>query len=171
MKASDILKAHTAPVTGNLGAFWKQRMTVIMGGYQKDLTGKELAQLKLLKGYLGEQTRQVIDFALNNWVKFAYQAGLAAGVSAPTDPHVGFLLKHHAVAVNLLTPHHLRPRGGGGGASNCTDTEKEPSYMPSSKELAELLDGLKHFRKGVVDSDADDRRPRRQGAFAHHRGF
>ena len=123
MKAADILKAHQAPTTGSLGAYWKSRCALVEKGYQKPLTGKEAGQLKLLSNYLGDQTRPVIAYAVEHWWKFASRAGAAAGTSFPADPNIGFLLKHHAVAVNLLTPEgtHVSANGVGdsGSAISC----------------------------------------------------
>ena len=104
MKAADILKAHQAPVNGSLGAYWKSRCALVSNNYQKPLTGKEAGQLKQLHTYLGDQTKPVIAYAVEHWWKFASQAGASAGTSFPADPNIGFLLKHHAVAVNLLMP-------------------------------------------------------------------
>jgi hypothetical protein len=145
MKAADVLKAHQAPAKSSLQAFWKARMTTIHGGYQKPLTGKQCGQLKMLSKYLGDQTKPVIDYALNHWWKFATQAAAAAGTSCPADPDIGFLLKHHAVAVNLLVPaaevkktppplpvQLIAPK-----------TDEEPVHSVSSQELTTLLDGLK----------------------------
>lgn len=74
------------------------------GVYQKPLTGKEAGQLKQLEAYLGTKTQQVIMHALEHWSKFASKAGCGAGGSWPTLPHIGFLLKHHAGVMNMMTP-------------------------------------------------------------------
>lgn len=104
MKAADVLKAKRASATGSLSAYWKSRCALISQTYQKPLTQKEQGQLKMLQGYLGEQTRPVIDYVVEHWYKFATRAATAAGCSCPSEPHIGFLLKHHAVAINLLVP-------------------------------------------------------------------
>lgn len=145
MKAADVLKTYQTPAKSSLQAFWKGRMATIHGGYQKPLTGKQCGQLKQLSKYLGDQTKPVIDYVLNHWWKFATQAAAAAGTSCPADPDIGFLLKHHAVAVNLLVPaaevkktpppppvQLLAPK-----------TDEEPVHNVSSQELTALLDGLK----------------------------
>jgi hypothetical protein len=44
----------------------------------------------------------VIDYAIAHWVKFSVRAAQEAGSIPPTQPNVGFLLKHYHVAVKLL---------------------------------------------------------------------
>lgn len=146
MKASEILKNHTAPTTGSLGGYWKSRMAMLQEGYQKPLTGKELGQLKQLFKYLGDQTKPVIDYAVSHWWKFASQAAASAGVSFPADPHIGFLLQHHAVAVNLLTKGGVSPSVPVEIPVSPNDTPSvtgETAHTLTSQELTELLDGLK----------------------------
>jgi DNA-binding MarR family transcriptional regulator len=144
MKAGDILKNLKTPVTGNLGAFWQQRRALVQGGYQKPLTGKEMAQLKQLHTQLGELTRPVIDYVMNHWTAFASRAGVAAGCTYPADPHIGFLLKHHAVAVNLLQPEVVAPPLVESPVQLiAAGTEPAPIHHVSSQELTDLLDGLK----------------------------
>lgn len=146
MKASEILNRHKAPTTGSLGAYWKSRCALVQGTHQHMLTAKENAQLKQLSKYLGAQTRPVIDYAVNNWWKFASEAGALGGVQAPGAPHIGFLLAHYHVAVNLLA---------GGVSVSPVPTEMpvsvpQPPKMESedvhtltSQELTKLLDELK----------------------------
>jgi len=87
-----------------LEAHWNFRLLFLKDGkYQHDLTQRQRGQLKELANKLGAQTKDVIDFAVSNWWKFARTASAKAGTSTwPTDPHVGFLLKHHAVAAQEL---------------------------------------------------------------------
>jgi len=147
MKAEDILKAHKGPLHGNLGAYWKSQCEVEFGGFQKALTGKECGQLKQLHKSLKEETRPVISYVISHWWKFASRAAASAGMSSwPVDPHIGFLLKHHAVAVNLLSLKQALPPPAAEPlpppAINCSGTEEQP-YVPSPQELTELLEGLK----------------------------
>jgi hypothetical protein len=146
MKAEDILKAHKGPLHGNLGAYWKSQCEVEFGGFQKALTGKECGQLKQLHKQLGEQTRPVISYVIGHWWKFASRAATSAGISSwPVDPHIGYLLKYHAVAVNLLSSKQALPPPAEPlppPAINCSGAEEQP-YVPSSQELTALLDGLK----------------------------
>lgn len=146
MKAEDVLKTKQASTSGNLGAYWKSRCALVQQGYQKPLTSKQQGQLKQLYKYLGDQTKPVIAYAVEHWWKFASHAGYAAGTNFPADPEIGFLLKHHAVAVNLLTPEVTTPPPPLEATpvqSVATGTEKEAVYVPSSQELTELLGGLK----------------------------
>lgn len=144
MKAAEILKQFHAPSTGNLSSFWQSRCAVIFGGYQKAHTAKEKAQLKQLQVQLGDQAKPVIDYVLNHWNAFTTRAGIAAGCSYPADPHIGFLLKHHAVAVNLLQPAPVAPSVVVEPLvqSVATGTESVPTHQVSSQELTDLLEGL-----------------------------
>lgn len=145
MKAADVLKNRHASATGSLGAYWKSRCALVSDTYQKPLTHKEQGQLKLLQGYLGERTRPVIAFAVEHWWKFATRAATAAGCACPSEPHIGFLLKHHAMAVHLLpvemnpptvvVEEPVQPIAPAG--------ETEPAHTLSSQELTELLAELK----------------------------
>jgi len=145
MKASDVLKAHHGPTEGSLGAFWKSRCTLVLGSFQRALTGKECGQLKQLHKYLGPDTRPVIDYAINHWWKFASRAGASAGVTFPAEPHIGFLLKYHGVAMNLLRPEAQTPSPPVVEApvQLIANTDTEPVHELTSQELTELLDGLK----------------------------
>lgn len=145
MKAADILKAHTAPVEGSLGGYWKSRMKHFTNGtFQRNLTGKELGQLKLLKRSLGDLTKPVIAYATDHWMKFGGIAGARAGTSFPVAPDLGFLLKHHEVAANLLNPSAaLSPPQEAPVQLIATGSEQEPVYEVSPQELTALLEGLK----------------------------
>jgi hypothetical protein len=82
---------------------WKCQLAAITGDSPKELTPRKAKQLKLLYRSFGMQTKEVVDWALNNWWKFAHEAMYQAGLtSCPPTPHMGFLLAHHAVAVNLM---------------------------------------------------------------------
>lgn len=146
MNAKEILAQHTSPMKGSLGAYWMSRMALLKGTYQHPLTGKEHGQLKQLSKYLGEDVRRVIDYAIHNWWKFASQAGALAGLSSwPAEPHIGYLLKHHAVAMNLLTPQSASPPPVEEAPVQliATGTETEVAHVLTSKELTELLDSFK----------------------------
>jgi len=146
MKAADILKAHTAPLSGSLGGFWKSRMKLIgHEGYQKNLTGQELGQLKHLSKALGDQTKAVIDYAICNWSKFASLAGIAAGVQPPDEPHIGFLLKHHDVAMNLLMPVVAPPQAIVEKPVQliASNAETEPAHILTPEEFTEIMQSFK----------------------------
>lgn len=148
MKASDILKQREDSPSGSLFAFWQRRMALIAGGYQKPLTHKEAGQLKQLQKYLQEQTREVIDFALNDWPKFVARVAAEQGTSTPTQPVIGFLLKYHATAVNMMKEKTETPEtpvqliATKESPPVIPAVEKEPVYVPSAEELEKLLAGL-----------------------------
>lgn len=110
---TDILKNHEekkakAPTgkasPSSLALLWKKRVALLgEGGYVKDLTGKEVGQLKHLVKALGDQSNQVVDWALQNWPSFAWEVKSKKGLSsAPDTPVVGFLVQYHDVAVQLI---------------------------------------------------------------------
>jgi hypothetical protein len=86
----------------NLGMFWRCRVRETFGD-DKQLTPKEFGQLKMLARYLGAITTEVIDRTIDNWKSFCHQARAEAALpSAPTTPHIGFLLAHAGTAANLM---------------------------------------------------------------------
>jgi hypothetical protein len=148
MKANGLLtlldeRTHAKP---SLPAYWQSRITAVQSGYQKPLTGKDAGQLKQLHTYLGEQTQEVIDYAIDNWWTFAVRAGAEAGVPWPTSPHIGFLLKHHAVAVNLMRP-ITKATAAASTEPVYAEVELEvPEHTPrylTDDELAEMIADLK----------------------------
>lgn len=98
------LTAKAVRLTANaLAMVWKRRVHEVLGGFVKDLTGKELGQLKQFLQKVGEQSPDVLQYAISNWGKFVFEAKSAKGLSAgPEKPHIGFLLAHHDIAVNLM---------------------------------------------------------------------
>ena len=59
--------------------------------------------MKLLRNVLEDITGEVMLWALENWAQFSQKAKSAAGLPcAPPNPHIGFLLAHCQVAVNLM---------------------------------------------------------------------
>lgn len=86
-----------------LAALWQSRKKTLFGGVEKPLTPKEFGQLTMLRKHLGNVTSDVLDWALNNWAQFSYEARVQAGLScAPDTPHIGFLLVYHPAAVDLM---------------------------------------------------------------------
>lgn len=149
MKAHEILASHQQGTTGSLGAWWLSRCALHQKGYQQALTGQQMGQLKQLRAYLGDDAKPLITFVVENWWKFASRAAASAGTSFPADPHIGFLLKHHAVAVNLLSLSHgatllpVEPVVGKTVVQSiATGVENEPVHTLTSQELTELLEGL-----------------------------
>lgn len=145
MKAADILKHYQTPANGSLSAYWKSRLAHVQPGYQQALTSKERGQLKQLSKKLGNDTRPVIAYAVEHWVRFASRAGDIAGTGMfPPEPHIGFLLKYHGVAMNLLHPVAPPPPVREARVQLiATGLEKEPVYKPTPEEWVALRLGLK----------------------------
>ena len=88
-----------------LAGLWQQRMMANFGVVGRPLTPKELGQLKSLRQALGDLTREVIEWMVNsvNWWHFCQQVRAESGLHrAPPDPHVGFLLAHHAIGLRVM---------------------------------------------------------------------
>lgn len=96
-------KSDKQPII-RLAFFWQSQVSIKMGvGSARPLTPKEMGQLKLLRQSLGDETINVIEWAVSNWASFSQQARAEAGLScAPANPHVGFLLVHYPSAVNMM---------------------------------------------------------------------
>ena len=87
-----------------LASLWQHRMTTLTGAFHRNLTIKEMGQLKFLRKRFGVWTFFVVDWALENWSRFCQQARLSKGLdSVPPKPHIGFLLAHGDTAVNLMS--------------------------------------------------------------------
>jgi hypothetical protein len=145
MKATEVLKNHKGGgVEGSLEAYWKSRCALVSNEYQRPLTGKERGQLKQLSKYLGTETKPVIAYAVEHWLKFSTHAAISAGTVGAESPHIGFLLKYHAVAVNLLHPVEKPPVVVELPVQSIAPVaEKVEVHAISLKELEEMLDGLK----------------------------
>jgi len=141
MKAEHVLAAmKDITLKSSLESHWKKKCSLAMDGiYQKPLTGKERGQLKMLAKYLGgnEQAKEVISYAVEHWWKFAVAASAAADTGMPTEPHIGYLLKHHAVAVKLLSK------------------EQTAQPLPSSPEPVQLIAPPVPVEEVYVISDDD----------------
>ena len=87
-----------------LAFFWQARVTAnALVAPKTPLSAKEMGQLKQLRNYLGDETINVIGWAVDNWWTFAQRARAEAGLeSHPAKPHIGFLLAHYDTAVNLM---------------------------------------------------------------------
>lgn len=148
MKATEILKHHKdkVPLTGSLGSYWKSRCALVSGKPQKNLTIREHGQLKHLSKALEDQTRPVIAYVVEHWWKFATKAGYTEGTSFPTEPHIGFLLKHYDVALNLLMDKVPAPAVSSLPATVQSVAPTEPEVIPpklTPSELSKLLEDLK----------------------------
>jgi hypothetical protein len=86
-----------------MALLWKRRVGVMYGEFTKDLTRQELGQLKLLLAKLGEGAPRALDLVLTNWGRFAFEARARYGLKVvPERPVVGFVLKYHDIAVQLV---------------------------------------------------------------------
>jgi len=137
------------PRTSSLCDLWISELKAVAGERSvRPLTPKERGQLKNIANGIGANTKQVIVFAIRNWPRFAPKAADCAGLSAwPDSPHVGFLLAHFDVAINMLQPiaataaidkHEptVKP------SAPIPRTAKEAPYRPTQDEIDELLRSL-----------------------------
>lgn len=91
------LKAST------LAIHWQYHVAFLMESSPAPLSQKEAGQLKLIYRKVGPYAKQVVDYAINNWAKFTCQARLNKGLAtSPEAPHIGFLLVHCDVAMNMM---------------------------------------------------------------------
>jgi hypothetical protein len=93
-------KPQSVPAIAEL---WRNRIEIIYGEPSPALTLKQFGQLKQLREKLQECTWYVVYGAIGIWPQFSQEAQASAGLlSSPNKPHIGFLLTHYDVAVNLL---------------------------------------------------------------------
>jgi hypothetical protein len=87
---------------------WKKRLAKTYGGYVKDLTGAEMGQLGLLAKMMGptdtaKYIEKTVDLAATNWEEYVFEVRAKYGLTTtPERPVVGFLLKYHDVAIQML---------------------------------------------------------------------
>jgi hypothetical protein len=134
---------------------WQARVAAKYRGYQPPPTQKDMGELKRVGKYLGDQSQAAIEYAVDNWWKFASEAAAGAGTGSwPADPDIGFFVKHHAVAVNLLAKKNMPPQGHTIADEKKAvitapkPSEKTPVEPPITKEQLEEL--LKEFDVGVT---------------------
>jgi hypothetical protein len=120
-------------------------------GFQKELTAKELGQLKNVHKALGDQALEVMRWALTNWQKFTSEVGAAKGLAQqPVNPHVGYFSAHYDVAVNLMNksaqsiakgitakPMH-EPANIMSGVSECVHQVGQADYLDVMAQLEKL---------------------------------
>jgi hypothetical protein len=160
MTAQEILaKRQQEPLTTtNLGAHWLGRMKLVYPTtYQPSLTWKEQGQLKHLKKCVGlEDAKKILDYVITKWWHWASDTAAAEGISFPDTPHIGFIIKYHARAMNLLYPLHpsAKPPHPSGTVPTPTapivytepqptPVETEPPVTLTEDELEALIKGLK----------------------------
>jgi hypothetical protein len=86
-----------------LASLWQRRQKQLSGTFPRPLTRREMGQLKFMRTKVGPWAYFVTEWALNNWPQFSQRAKLDNGTdSAPTTPHIGFLLAHVDTALNLM---------------------------------------------------------------------
>lgn len=85
-----------------LASLWKNIRNEQTGKLQPPLKKVEAAQLKKVMDFIGPDTNKVIRWTLENWEPFCKKARSAKDLaSSPSQPHVGFLLSHCAVAYSV----------------------------------------------------------------------
>lgn len=120
-------KPQTKPTAQSMALLWKRRMGTLVGGFIKDLTSKELGQMKLLIKSIGDQAPEVLDWTLQNWSVFAWEVKHKKGLSiAPEVPVVGFVLQHHEIAVQLIA----KPAAKATTTPDTTPTPKIDKPLP-----------------------------------------
>ena len=88
-----------------LAGLWQQRMTGNFRVAGRQLTPKELGQLKSLRKALGDLTRELIEWMIDpvNWWHFCQQVRAESKIHlVPDYPHVGFLLGHRGTALRVM---------------------------------------------------------------------
>lgn len=99
----EILKHNDGPPVPSMAGWWQRRRAAVVGAVKTPLTPKDLGQLKMLRERLGRWSFYVMNWVWDNWSRFSEKAKDEAGLSsAPSKPHIGFLLSHHHRAVNLM---------------------------------------------------------------------
>lgn len=106
--AAEILKALkdkqklTTPGTGvqAMQLLWKKRLGV--NGWVKELTGKQVGQLKHVRAQAGDRAVKVLDFALSNWPLFAQEVHIQKGITPAMSPDCGFFCQHWDVALKMI---------------------------------------------------------------------
>jgi hypothetical protein len=94
------IKRPTVPF---LAVTWHKLTLGPSGDINKVLAPREYGQLKMLRNILEDVTVFVMVWVTSNWRVFTLRTVNSKGLlSAPNTPHIGFLLAHHAVAVNMM---------------------------------------------------------------------
>jgi hypothetical protein len=162
VKVKDIITMHqTGKVPTTVWGTWQQGLADWnKGEYQGALTQKEKGQLSHLKKKLGDKALPVLQYCLKNWLVFGEKVqGVKALGNYPSQPHIGFLLEHHAIAVNLLqsiatkktvssVPVKLESKG-----TNTQEvvSKKKEVYAPSPDEVQSYLAEFKKLKEQKED--------------------
>jgi hypothetical protein len=87
-----------------LASIWQQKMKANFG-ISVSLNGKEMGQLRNLRHYLGDLTRELIEWVVDpvNWWHFCQQVRAEAKTYfVPPEPHAGFLVLHRGRALRVM---------------------------------------------------------------------
>lgn len=123
----------------SLAIKWKEIRSEITGGYSSELTGKELGFLKLVLKDFGEQSKEALNYAHENWAKFAETACQQNGMeNRPTQPVLAFIAQNRSILWGMLNNRQ----------TPTTNQVEKPSTMASTVPRAiddnqELFDALK----------------------------
>lgn len=138
-------------------ALWKRQQSRSTGKFQKQWTGKELAQASRLVKMLGAQAWPVTEWALANWGPLAFEVKSVKGTgSSPMEPHIGWLLQYHDVAVRMFEQSvcqkpvaipvqtlQLIAEPGPGAPGSHVGVVETPEIPASMDEVAAILAGMK----------------------------
>ncbi|MFZ0663898.1 MAG: hypothetical protein WAM66_14500 [Acidobacteriaceae bacterium] len=141
-------------VTVDLARIWTQLVAESGGATVKPVTHKERGQLKKIYSDLGLDFVPVLTWAVKNWQKFATESKYSAGLSCwPLDPHIGFLLKHEAIAWQLWNSKMqsiatekeiiVAAKQPNSDQWNYPKLPVEEVYKPTDEELLAILEGFK----------------------------
>ncbi|MGN6327750.1 MAG: hypothetical protein ACTHL5_02285 [Rhodanobacter sp.] len=110
MKAGEILRRHQKMgfreirlTTNSLAMQWKRCMSAKYGEFEKDLTKKEIGQLKMYMQKAGHHAPGALRYMFDDWGGVVHRIIHEKGLKgAPGRPNIDFLLKYHDVAINEL---------------------------------------------------------------------
>lgn len=99
----------TSLTPSGLGMRWK-KLLGSDGTYIKELTTKQLGQLKHFLKAIGPDSLPAMDFAVTNWNSFVWETKSAKGLKVvPEKPDIGFLQQHHDVLMQLIAKQNKTP--------------------------------------------------------------
>lgn len=90
---------------------------------------------------VGDQAREVIEFAIANWKTFVSEAERKNGLfgSQPAEPHIPFFVKYHDCAVNLLRQSIARKKQQDEPSEALKRPQVADAKLPPQKAKSELL--------------------------------
>jgi hypothetical protein len=108
---SEILKKHMQKQkskspqqkTLSLVLYWKTLLENKYNTIAEEVTAKERGLLKLLNDKLGENTRAVMAYAVNDWAGLCFEVKVdKAIVNVPERPEIWFLINHYDTVMQLI---------------------------------------------------------------------